>query len=152
VPAQGRPAGAHARGNTSAGAGDGRGAQGGTGPQTASRRDGRASGAQGQPGKRDGRSGGGGAHARRPGAPAGGQNVPGGQGQDAPVPAAFAPRRPQRLEYSAPSVDGGTHVETSAGPGVRDDFAQVGRNDPCPCGSGRKYKRCHGDPRTRSDV
>jgi SEC-C motif len=21
----------------------------------------------------------------------------------------------------------------------------VGRNDPCPCGSGRKYKRCHGD-------
>ncbi|MFM7693296.1 MAG: SEC-C metal-binding domain-containing protein, partial [Actinomycetota bacterium] len=22
--------------------------------------------------------------------------------------------------------------------------AKVGRNDPCPCGSGRKYKRCHG--------
>jgi uncharacterized protein len=22
-------------------------------------------------------------------------------------------------------------------------FASVGRNDPCPCGSGRKYKRCH---------
>ncbi|MGZ3511738.1 MAG: SEC-C metal-binding domain-containing protein, partial [Candidatus Binataceae bacterium] len=20
----------------------------------------------------------------------------------------------------------------------------VGRNDPCPCGSGKKYKRCHG--------
>ncbi|MGQ0723494.1 MAG: SEC-C metal-binding domain-containing protein, partial [Candidatus Eiseniibacteriota bacterium] len=20
----------------------------------------------------------------------------------------------------------------------------VGRNDPCPCGSGQKYKRCHG--------
>jgi preprotein translocase subunit SecA len=35
---------------------------------------------------------------------------------------------------------------------VRDDFAQVGRNDPCPCGSGRKYKRCHGDPRTRPDA
>ncbi|MGH3163732.1 MAG: SEC-C metal-binding domain-containing protein, partial [Streptosporangiaceae bacterium] len=73
-------------------------------------------------------------------------------GEDAPVPAAFAPRRPQRLQYSAPSVDGGTHVETSSGPGVRDDFAQVGRNDPCPCGSGRKYKRCHGDPRTRPDA
>ena len=28
-----------------------------------------------------------------------------------------------------------------------DDFARVGRNDPCPCGSGRKFKRCHGDPR-----
>lgn len=22
----------------------------------------------------------------------------------------------------------------------------VGRNDPCPCGSGLKYKKCHGDP------
>jgi preprotein translocase subunit SecA len=21
------------------------------------------------------------------------------------------------------------------------------RNAPCPCGSGKKYKRCHGDPR-----
>ncbi len=26
----------------------------------------------------------------------------------------------------------------------RHDTAKVGRNDPCPCGSGRKYKRCHG--------
>jgi len=24
---------------------------------------------------------------------------------------------------------------------------KVGRNDPCPCGSGRKYKQCHGTPR-----
>jgi len=23
-------------------------------------------------------------------------------------------------------------------------FARVGRNDPCPCGSGKKYKQCHG--------
>nr|WP_245523571.1 SEC-C metal-binding domain-containing protein [Sutterella parvirubra] len=23
-------------------------------------------------------------------------------------------------------------------------FAHVGRNDPCPCGSGRKFKDCHG--------
>ena len=23
-------------------------------------------------------------------------------------------------------------------------FGKVGRNDPCPCGSGRKYKQCHG--------
>jgi preprotein translocase subunit SecA len=148
VPAQGRPAGAHARGGASAQAGAGRGAQGGT---AAPKRDGRASGAQGQQARRDGRSSGG-AHARRSGSPAGGQNAPGGQSQDAPLPAAFAPRRPQRLQYSAPSVDGGTHVETSTGPGVRDDFAQVGRNDPCPCGSGRKYKRCHGDPRTRPDA
>jgi uncharacterized protein len=27
---------------------------------------------------------------------------------------------------------------------VRRDAPKVGRNDPCPCGSGRKFKRCHG--------
>ena len=27
---------------------------------------------------------------------------------------------------------------------VRRDTPKVGRNDPCPCGSGRKFKRCHG--------
>ena len=25
-----------------------------------------------------------------------------------------------------------------------DIFANVGRNDPCPCGSGKKFKKCHG--------
>jgi SEC-C motif len=29
-------------------------------------------------------------------------------------------------------------------------MAKVGRNEPCPCGSGRKYKRCHGSPLVRS--
>jgi SEC-C motif domain protein len=29
--------------------------------------------------------------------------------------------------------------------GVRPRTApKVGRNDPCPCGSGKKYKKCHG--------
>jgi len=27
---------------------------------------------------------------------------------------------------------------------VKRDADKVGRNDPCPCGSGKKYKRCHG--------
>ena len=27
---------------------------------------------------------------------------------------------------------------------VLSDDQKVGRNDPCPCGSGKKYKRCHG--------
>ncbi|MDE3085118.1 MAG: SEC-C domain-containing protein, partial [Verrucomicrobiota bacterium] len=27
---------------------------------------------------------------------------------------------------------------------VRREFPKVGRNDPCPCGSGKKYKHCHG--------
>jgi preprotein translocase subunit SecA len=30
---------------------------------------------------------------------------------------------------------------TGAGPGAN---AKIGRNDPCWCGSGKKYKRCHG--------
>ena len=31
-----------------------------------------------------------------------------------------------------------------APPPLRRDAPKVGRNDPCPCGSGRKYKACHG--------
>ena len=27
---------------------------------------------------------------------------------------------------------------------VRRTMPKVGRNDPCPCGSGKKYKQCHG--------
>jgi SEC-C motif-containing protein len=33
--------------------------------------------------------------------------------------------------------------EIKSPPKVRDE-ARVGRNDPCPCGSGKKYKKCHG--------
>ena len=29
-------------------------------------------------------------------------------------------------------------------------YADVPRNAPCPCGSGKKFKRCHGDPRMRT--
>lgn len=30
----------------------------------------------------------------------------------------------------------------SSGPGTR-HVPKIGRNDPCPCGSGKKYKDCH---------
>jgi preprotein translocase subunit SecA len=89
-----------------------------------------------------------GAHARPAGQPPADQAD---AGPSAPLPAGLAPRRARQLNYSAPSIDGGTHVETSRGPSAGDDYAHVGRNDPCPCGSGRKFKRCHGDPRTRQD-
>jgi preprotein translocase subunit SecA len=127
---------------------------------TRAKRDGRTSnaagaGAAGAAGRREGRAGG--AHARSARNPAN-PGIPGAPGVSgspatpaAPIPAGLAPRRPQRLQYSAPSVDGGAHVETSQGPGPENDFARVGRNDPCPCGSGRKFKRCHGDPRMRPD-
>jgi preprotein translocase subunit SecA len=61
------------------------------------------------------------------------------------------PQRPSRLSYSAPSEDGGGQVERRTDAGGTDKFAKVGRNAPCPCGSGKKYKVCHGDPRNRAN-
>ncbi len=37
----------------------------------------------------------------------------------------------------------GPHCNHSHEP-ARNPLKDVGRNDPCPCGSGRKYKKCHG--------
>ncbi len=31
---------------------------------------------------------------------------------------------------------------------LKQAFAVAGRNDPCPCGSGRKFKQCHGSPQS----
>lgn len=36
------------------------------------------------------------------------------------------------------------YIGRQKGESVRRDAARVGRNDPCPCGSGLKYKKCHG--------
>ncbi|MEA2645629.1 MAG: preprotein translocase subunit SecA [Chloroflexota bacterium] len=57
------------------------------------------------------------------------------------VPAAVAPPLVNGVPAGAPvgvTVDAGLPAAASTGPG------KVGRNDPCPCGSGRKYKKCHG--------
>ena len=43
----------------------------------------------------------------------------------------------RQLSYSAPSETGGVTLDKSASGGPS-------RNSPCPCGSGKKYKRCHG--------
>jgi preprotein translocase subunit SecA len=61
------------------------------------------------------------------------------------LPPGFEPHRPRQLQYSAPSDSGGVEVKRDSG----DPYASIGRNDPCPCGSGRKYKRCHGDRSTQ---
>jgi preprotein translocase subunit SecA len=37
----------------------------------------------------------------------------------------------------------GEEEAPTAQPVVRSE-EKVGRNDPCPCGSGKKYKNCHG--------
>jgi preprotein translocase subunit SecA len=44
--------------------------------------------------------------------------------------------REQNLVYSA--------GDAAAGGPKKREVAKVGRNDPCPCGSGRKFKKCHG--------
>jgi len=47
------------------------------------------------------------------------------------------------VTYSAPDETGEQHVTTADGFDLN-QFAGVGRNDPCPCGSGKKFKQCHG--------
>ena len=45
-------------------------------------------------------------------------------------------RRERDLTYSAPAKEAPQPAQRATG--------RVGRNDPCPCGSGKKYKKCHG--------
>jgi preprotein translocase subunit SecA len=61
------------------------------------------------------------------------------------------PARPQRLTYSGPEEGVGevgddkpavSATVTNEG----DVYAGVGRNAECPCGSGKKFKKCHGAP------
>lgn len=42
------------------------------------------------------------------------------------------------------SVDGGAKIGTDIDRTVKNDGPKVGRNDSCPCGSGKKYKNCCG--------
>ncbi|MGN6380593.1 MAG: SEC-C metal-binding domain-containing protein [Gaiellales bacterium] len=53
----------------------------------------------------------------------------------------------RELEQTRRARDPGAPAETpvDALPSIERTFGQgVGRNDPCPCGSGKKFKRCHG--------
>ena len=57
------------------------------------------------------------------------------------APAVEAPRQPQQMSFQHGNdiID-----EDEALQPMRRDQPKVGRNDPCPCGSGKKYKHCHG--------
>ncbi|WP_131745694.1 preprotein translocase subunit SecA [Frankia sp. Cppng1_Ct_nod] len=106
-----------------------------------------------------------GASAPAPSAVAASADVPGRPVVPTPPPVfvkGLEPRRPTGdLRYTAPSVDGGSETVTTRssgdvlGVGDGESVTSAGtgrtaRNAPCPCGSGRKYKRCHGDPSHRS--
>ncbi|MBA4381988.1 MAG: preprotein translocase subunit SecA [Sideroxydans sp.] len=66
---------------------------------------------------------------------------------EADVAAAEAPHTPENVQYHHADYE-----EALAQPAQQDEEhkpfvregEKVGRNDPCPCGSGKKYKQCHG--------
>jgi preprotein translocase subunit SecA len=51
-------------------------------------------------------------------------------------------RKKQRELDAARSAGGGTSSNGASSP--RRNVEKVGRNEECPCGSGKKYKKCHG--------
>ncbi|MGN9783675.1 preprotein translocase subunit SecA [Nonomuraea sp. ZG12] len=57
------------------------------------------------------------------------------------------PERPAELEYTAPGEQGDVEHTRVSNSAQRAAYGNVERNAPCPCGSGKKYKRCHGDPK-----
>jgi preprotein translocase subunit SecA len=60
-------------------------------------------------------------------------------------------RKERRMTFQHPSAGAGggadgeaTAAEPEKQKTVRREQPKVGRNEPCPCGSGKKYKKCHG--------
>jgi SEC-C motif len=74
-----------------------------------------------------------------------GLNLPGLGG---PVPtgpsARSMPRREQMADDRVIADQNGNNDLELVIPAVRQRTVSVGRNEPCPCGSGKKYKNCHG--------
>ncbi len=48
------------------------------------------------------------------------------------------------VTYSAPDESGEAQTVSADLAGMQQAFGPVGRNEPCPCGSGKKFKQCHG--------
>jgi preprotein translocase subunit SecA len=60
--------------------------------------------------------------------------------------------RPAKLQYTAPTIDGDTAGGRTSVDVIDDSqtYTDIPRNAPCPCGSGKRFKRCHGDPRSKA--
>jgi preprotein translocase subunit SecA len=70
----------------------------------------------------------------------------GAGGAEEPAPGAAAPAMPERRGAAAGAPTPGAPPlppPDLSGTFVRSE-RKVGRNQPCPCGSGKKYKHCHG--------
>jgi preprotein translocase subunit SecA len=77
---------------------------------------------------------------RRPAAATLTLNHPGASSVPAFAGAARSNQAAAAAPTPTPARTGGDDVVKT----VRRDEPKVGRNDPCPCGSGKKYKKCHG--------
>ncbi|MGN6162641.1 MAG: preprotein translocase subunit SecA [Marmoricola sp.] len=70
--------------------------------------------------------------------------APEADGEPVPVVPIAQATQPQ-LTYTAPSEDGSVEVRGSAPVATANDpYPGTARNAKCPCGSGKKYKQCHG--------
>ncbi len=69
------------------------------------------------------------------------RNIQEGHGGDGIAKAPPAAQVPQTSKAQQTAVAGN---QTQAREPVKRDLKKVGRNDPCPCGSGKKYKNCCG--------
>jgi len=79
-------------------------------------------------------------------------------GNGAPAPQGFSLSATQAPVFSSPQASvqparpltgpmPGTVVQRppqAMNPGMNPALKDIGRNDPCPCGSGKKFKKCHG--------
>ena len=72
-----------------------------------------------------------------------------GDGEEAAAAPVPPPRRPPMIESHedpayAEAGGGGAAVATATATAVAAPWGKTPRNAPCPCGSGKKYKHCHG--------
>ena len=56
----------------------------------------------------------------------------------------FRPQREWEVATIKNSIDAKKHGVADSFPLPKSHGAKVGRNEPCPCGSGKKYKKCCG--------
>ena len=68
--------------------------------------------------------------------------TPARSAQPAPLDLSRMARQPRQMTFTHGPMGTATSVSSAPQP-VRSD-PKVGRNDACPCGSGKKYKKCHG--------
>ncbi len=85
---------------------------------------------------------------RATGGPEGDGKAPGGATGRTPAPMVFRHADSTGAGFAGATADQQAAMRAQGTDGkvetIRREEPKVGRNDPCPCGSGKKYKQCHG--------